>query len=92
MSNLPKRCEESFKQVTLAGAEQVVRQVSEDGSRKYLLLPRWRTLCRVRWHANWQQAFGLRFYTSRMRHGLRFLCNRSVGLTSLFRERDSRAG
>ena len=38
MSNLPKTLrEELSKQVTLAGAEQIVRQVSEDGSRKYLL-------------------------------------------------------
>ena len=38
MSNLPKTLREELStQVTLAGAEQVVRQVSEDGSRKYLL-------------------------------------------------------
>ena len=38
MSNLPKTLrEELSSQVTLAGAEQIVRQVSEDGSRKYLL-------------------------------------------------------
>ena len=38
MSNLPKTLrEELSKQVTLAGAEQIVRKVSEDGSRKYLL-------------------------------------------------------
>ena len=38
MSNLPKTLrEELSKQVSLAGAEQIVRQVSEDGSRKYLL-------------------------------------------------------
>lgn len=38
MSNLPKTLrKELSKRVILAGAEQVIRQVSEDGSRKYLL-------------------------------------------------------
>ena len=38
MSNLPKTLrEELSKKVSLEGAQQIVRQVSEDGSRKYLL-------------------------------------------------------